>query len=234
MPVGALSAEAVGNSVHLLDGRHIVLPARRQGFYKAFVSGDLIDMPDALLPIRSWIDTKQRRHNFYCTSTNDYVQETAIFYLCVSQFKVDRRKKQASFLKLWFIDGQIPASLTGNGYLSEVNVGSSTREAGAARVDTAIGAVGRTFADKVANHGGGLRGFGSALAQKVGTSTALDPEMFDPLIEDTMVGFKGSTGFKAYNPDQAKQPNGAFSAQVQILAKNLKENGFDPANLGLY
>lgn len=191
---------------------------------------------------RSYTNTKARRHTFYCYCTKEFIQDQAIFFLLVEAYRESRLKRQALFLTDWFINGNIPDVLQDGGYVGIVNISSSLQATVSAGANNAVSAVGRTFSDKMANHGGGVGGFFGALRQKLG-DTKVSAGIFDtPLAQVVAMlddagkhGFGGVNGYGAtYDPDATYQPFGGFAHQVPIFRKHLKTAGFDPDQLGIY
>jgi hypothetical protein len=181
-----------------------------------------------------WTSTKQRRHNFYCTSTISYTQETAIFALCVIGFKQSHKKRQAALLRTWFVDAQIPSALAKGGYISPLNISSDLAATSKTSINAAVDAVGKTFLNKVKNHGGGLRGLAGAINQKYGDATGVDPRLFDELLTGTLPEMFAVPAFANSNPDHVQQPNGNFADQIQTLKRHLREADFNPDDLGIY
>lgn len=191
---------------------------------------------------RSYTNTKARRHTFYCYCTKEFIQDQAIFFLLVEAYREGRLKRQALFLTDWFINGNIPDVLQEGGYVGIVNISSSLQATVSDSAKNAVSSVGRTFSDKMANHGGGVGGFFGALRQKMG-DTKLSGDIFDApqaqvvtmLDETGKHGFGGVDGNGAtYKPDATYQPTGAFAHQVPILGKHLKTAGFNPDQLGIF
>ncbi|CAN7192917.1 hypothetical protein LJR030_000445 [Rhizobium sp. LjRoot30] len=186
---------------------------------------------------RSFTNTPSRRHTFYCYCTQKYIQDQAVFFLLVEAYRESRLKRQAEFLNNWFINGGIPAELEANAYLGVVNISDAMTQSVNDSTNSAIRAVGRNFAEKRANHGGGIGGFFGALKQKVG-DTKVGGTLFDkPLMQvvgmlgDRSQGFDGGCG---YEKDGNYQPNGKFAGQVSRLRKELKAVNFDPDKIGIY
>lgn len=186
---------------------------------------------------RAYTNTPARRHTFYCYCTKEFVQDQAIFFILVEAYRASRRKRQAAFLKDWFIDGNIPDALQDGGYLGIVNISDTLQNTVRANTNNAISAVGLTFRDKVKTHG-----FFGAIGKKLG-DTSISGNLFDApqnqvvtmLDETGKHGFGGVGGAGAkYQPDSAYQPLGAFANQMPLLRKHLKTAGFDPDDIGLY
>ncbi len=191
---------------------------------------------------RSYTSTPARRHTFYCYCTKELVQDQAIFFLLVEAFRGKRSKRQALFINDWFINGNIPDELQEYGYLTNVNIAADLKNSVSDRAQAAVADVGLTFADKRAKHGGGVRGFFGAVAQKFG-DTGVSGDMFNApqaqvvtmLDENGKHGFGGAGGLGAtYMANGKYQPRAMFSGQVQIFGKYLKEAGFKPNELGIY
>jgi hypothetical protein len=188
---------------------------------------------------RSYTNTPKRRHTFYCYCTQEFVQDQAIFFVLVEAYRATRSKRQGLLLKEWFIDGNIPDELQDGGYLTQVNVAGSDRDAMGNRVNTEVNRIGLTFADKRAKHGGGVRGFFGAAFQKLG-NTSLSGDIFDSaqrqvvkmLDETGKHGFCTPVAAGRYNPDGTYQPKAFFVPMVVPLRKHLKEAGFNPDQLG--
>jgi hypothetical protein len=195
----------------------------------------------SITEFRSYTSTAARRNTFYCYCTTRYVQDQAIFFLLVEAFQADKCKRQALFIKDWFIDGNIPADYTDNGYLGIVNISSGLQGTISTNTTAAVSAVGRTFADKMSRNGGGVGGFFGALRQKMGDTT-VSSALFNTaqaqvvtMLDDQRHGFGGVGGAGAtYQPDGTYQPLGAFSKQVIRFRKDLKIGGFDPDKLGIF
>lgn len=191
---------------------------------------------------RAYTNTQARRHTFYCYCTKEFIQDQAVFFLLVETYRQSRLKRQALFLNDWFINGNIPDELQDGGYIGIVNISSSLKANVSGQANAAVAAVGRTFSDKMANHGGGVGGFFGALRQKMG-DTKLAGDIFDaPLAQVvTMLDETGKHGFggvggagATYNADATYQPFGGFAHQVPIFRSHLKTAGFDPDQLGIY
>lgn len=186
---------------------------------------------------RAYTSTPARRHTFYCYCTKEFIQDQAIFFMLVEAFRISRRKRQALFLKDWFIDGNIPDALQEGGYLGIVNISSTLQQTVRTNTSNAVSAVGLTFRDKVRSHG-----FFGAIGKKLG-DTSVSGTLFDTPQSQvvSMLDEAGKHGFgrdggagATYQPDSTYQPLGAFAGQVQILRKHLKTADFDPDELGLY
>lgn len=196
----------------------------------------------SIAEFRAYTNTAARRNTFYNYCTTRYVQDQAVFFLLVDAFKADKRKRQATFLNDWFIKGNIPDEHTQNGYLGIVNISSGLQGTISTNTTSAVSAVGRNFADKMNNHGGGVSGFFGAIREKLGDTTVSD-SLFDAaqaqvvtmLDDNGRHGFGGVGGAGAtYKPDGVYQPVGAFSQQVIRFRKDLKIGGFDPDKLGIF
>ena len=191
---------------------------------------------------RNYTNTPARRHTFYCYCTQELVQDQAVFFMLVEAYRQRRLKRQAVFLNDWFILGNIPDELQDRGYLGIVNIADTAKNTVSQNATAAVNAVGKTFADKVRNHGGGARGIFGAVKQKLG-DTKVDGELFNRPQEQvvSMLDETGKHGFghiggagATYQPDGVYQPRGTFSHQVPIFRKYLKTVDFDPDNLGIY
>jgi hypothetical protein len=195
----------------------------------------------SIAEFRAYTSTPARRNTFYNYCTTRYVQDQAVFFVLVDAFKAEKRKRQATFINEWFINGNIPDEYTRNGYLGIVNISSGLQGTISTNTTSAVSAVGLKFADKMNNHGGGVRGFFGAIRQKLGDTTVSE-NLFDTaqaqvvtMLSDVGHGFGGEGGKGAtYKPDGTYQPNGSFSQQVIRFRKDLKEAGFDPDKLGIY
>lgn len=182
---------------------------------------------------REFTNTPARRHTFYCYCTQKFAQDQAIFFLLVEAFRQSRAKRHAIFINDWFIKGNIPPAL--DGFITQVNISSSLSKSVGGSVDTAVAAVGRTFSDKMAKHGGGFGGFLGALRQKAG-DTGLDADLFKSA-QNGMVEMLADPYNKfdsTYQPDGVYQPNPSFSKQLILFRKDLMSAGFDTKDLGLY
>lgn len=196
----------------------------------------------AIAEFKAYTNTAARRRTFYCYCTKEFVQDQAVFFVLVDAYRTSRRKRQAVFLNDWFINGNIPQTLQEGGYLGIVNIAEAMKKTVSDAANAAVAAVGRSFADKMANQGGGVGGFFGALGKKI-TGTGVPANLFDaPQAQVvTMLDEGGKHGFGAkngagatYRPDGAYQPLGAFTAQAQIFKAHLKTAGFDPDDLGIY
>lgn len=196
----------------------------------------------SITEFRAYTNTPARRNTFYSYCTTRFVQDQAIFFLLVDAFKAEKSKRQAIFLNEWFIKGNIPAEYTDNGYLGIVNISSGMQGTISSGATAAVSAVGRTFADKMSNQGGGVRGFFGAVKQKLGDTT-VSPTLFDAAQAQVVTmlddggrhGFGGVGGVGAtYKPDGTYQPIGSFSQQVIRFRKDLKVGGFDADKLGIF
>jgi hypothetical protein len=189
----------------------------------------------------AYTNSKARRRTFYCYCTKEFIQDQSVFFVLVEAFKKDRKKRQAAFINDWFVNGNIPEDLQEGGYLTKVNISNALATETSQATANAIKAVGATFAEKMANKGGGASGFFGALQQKMSGSTKLSASLFNQaqlqvvgMLNDRH-GFGGEKGAGAtYQPDSDYQPNGFFTKQVIVFKKKLKENGFDPDDLGIY
>ena len=181
---------------------------------------------------RALTNTPARRHSFYCYCSQKFAQDQAIFFLLVEAFRQSRAKRHAIFINEWFIKGNIPATL--DGFITKVNISATLSKSVGGSVDSAVAAVGRTFSDKMAKHGGGVGGFFGALRQKAG-DTGVDADLFKSA-QSGMVEMLADpyNKFDTYNPDNAYQPNPTFSSQLMLFRKELKSSGFDTKDLGLY
>jgi len=182
---------------------------------------------------RELTNTPARRHTFYCYCTQKFAQDQAIFFLLVEAFRQSHSKRHAIFINDWFIKGNIPAAL--DGFVTQVNISSSLSKSVGKSVDSAVTAVGKTFSDKRANHGGGFGGFLGALRQKMG-DTGLDADLFKnaqagmvEMLADPYNKFDDT-----YKPDGMYQPNPSFSKQLILFRKEIMSVGFDAKDLGLY
>jgi hypothetical protein len=180
--------------------------------------------------IRGFIDTPARRHSFYCYSTANFAQESAIFIILVNQFRHDRKKRQAVLINDWFILGQIPAALARGGFISQVNIDDDQAQRTRNAVTGSVAAIGRTFADKVQRHG-----FFGAIGAKLG-DTRLPQGLFDVPWAQVMQLLCDSQRYEPnlFNANSVYQPRGEFAQQMQVLRRHLTEAGFSPDNLGLY
>lgn len=154
-------------------------------------------------------------------------------FILVEAFRQSPAKRHAIFINEWFIKGNVPSEL--DGLVTQVNISSKLSQGVSESVNSAVSAVGRTFSDKMANHGGGFGGFIGALRQKAG-DTGLDADLFKSaqadmvkMLADPNNGF-GST----YQKDGIYLPNPTFSKQLILFRKALASAGFDPKELGLY
>jgi len=181
---------------------------------------------------REFTNTPTRRHNFYCYCTQRFAQDQAIFFILVEAFRQSRAKRHAIFINEWFIKGNIPPAL--DGFITQANISASLSKNVGGSVDSAVTAVGRTFSDKMAKHGGGFGGFLGALRQKAG-DTGLDADLFQEA-QSGVVGMLADpyNKFDIYKPDNMYQPNPSFSKQLILFRKELMCAGFDAKNLGLY
>jgi len=191
---------------------------------------------------QSYTNTPQRRNSFYCYSTKFFIQDAAIFFILVEAYRTYRSKRQAVFLNDWFIDGKIPDDLQEGGYLSQINISSDLRKEYSKGASDAVNAVGRTFADKAKNHGGGITGFFGALKQKTGDNR-LSAGVFDEpqsrvvemLDSNNAHGFGDDGGAGAtFKPHLHYQPFGKFATQTLKFRGALKAVGFNPDTLGIY
>ena len=185
---------------------------------------------ESLSLYRDYTKTQDIRHNFYCYCSNLYFQELAIVFMLIEDFRKSRRKRQAAFITEWFIDGKVPADL--QSFLSEVNLSSKKSKQYRSGAEGAINAVGRTFADKAKNHGGGLKGIFGALKQK-SSSTQISGDIFDEMQLD-IIAMLNENGGEQFVPDSSYMPNGKFANQIHKFRQALKEASFDPNALGIY
>ena len=193
-----------------------------------------------------YVDTPQRRHNLYCYCTHRWAQDSAVFFILVENWRKKRQKRQAQFINDWFIQGNIPDELTKGGYMMQVNLSPKLWDETNANVTNGIAAVGKTFADKRARHGGGFTGFLGAVGQKLFTDTSLaDEKVFNEAQNVAAVVMQGNndSGFFGtrnpathflYNPDATWQHNPIFDKQLPVLKRYLTMNGFSPVELGIY
>ncbi|HEY4253027.1 MAG TPA: hypothetical protein VGM87_17585 [Roseomonas sp.] len=189
---------------------------------------------------RRYTSTPARRRTFYCYCTKEFVQDQAAFFVLVEAYRVSRRKKQALFLNDWFINGNIPQTLQAGGYLSIVNIAASLQKSTSDATTAAVAAVGKTFADKMANQGGGVGGFFGALGKKI-SGTGVPADLFDAaqgqvvgMLNDRH-GFGAQGGLGAtYQMDGSYLPNGIYAGQVAAFKSALTTAGFDPDSLGIY
>ena len=141
--------------------------------------------------------------------------------------------------------GNIPDELTKGGYVGQLNLDPKDWADINANVTNGIAAVGKTFEDKRARHGGGFTGFLGAVGQKLFTDTSLDEKLFDHaqnVAAKMMCGNSDSGFFDArvpgthfvYNPDASYQHNPVFNKQLPVLKQHLTMNGFSPVDLGIY
>ena len=152
----------------------------------------------SITEFRAYTSTPARRNTFYSYCTTRFVQDQAIFFLLVDAFKAERAKRQATFINEWFINGNIPDLYTDNGYLGIVNISDTLKGTISTNTTTAISAVGRTFADKMSNKGGGVRGFFGAIKQKMG-DTGVSDTLFDAaqaqVVEEALPVAEGGESF---------------------------------------
>lgn len=198
-----------------------------------------VTITDKVANFRPYTTTPERRHNLYCFTTTKYSQESAVFFLLVEAFREKLQKRQALFIKDWFIKvpSDIPDDLSEGGYLAPMNISAKSRAAIVAETNVTLSLAGKTFKDKISRHGGGVRGFFSAVEQKFTTDTSLagSSELFYEAQKQAVDMITDpAQGFGAFNPDNRYQPNGVFAKQTQMFKKHLTVNGFSPQDLGIY
>jgi hypothetical protein len=180
--------------------------------------------------LENWTDTKAHRRAFYCWSTTVFLQDQAMYWSLVRVFRHDPKKRYASFINDWFIEGNIPEDMQAKGYMSKFN--TSAERSGNISANVQVANRTKTFAGKMQAAGGGVGGFFKALKVKLTTDTKLPTNIFDSTIRDLTEMFGDAR--HNFQRNQQYQPNGAFADQVQGLKKYLTEAGFDADDIGVY